>query len=1068
MKALRKCTAILGAVSVLFAHNLFAQSTTNLNITMTVDNAFEAYIATTADNSDGTLIGSHGVWSEPQTFGTALTNGTTNYLHIYAENFEGDGVNPAAFLGQFSLDNGRFEFPNGTQSQLTNTTNWQVSLDGYGGTYGAPASQGANGVGPWGTIAGIDGSAEWIWNPQTGDDPDTPVYFVIQIEPTTVDIAVSKTESIDPVVAGSGTGNLTYVVTATNNGPADATGVTVSEALTLPAGVTVESVTPSGTTSFTDPTWTIGDLASGASETLTVVLTADASTAAGVDVISNTATVTSVNETDENATSDSATESTSVVRQVDIAVSKTESIDPVVAGSGTGNLTYVVTATNNGPSNASGVALSETLTLPAGVTVDSVTPSGTTSFTDPTWTIGDLTPGASETLTVVLTVGPSAAVGTDVISDTASVTAVNETDTVAGNDSATESTSVAREIDIAVSKTESVETVVAGSGAGNLVYTITAENLGPSDVTGAEFTEDLVLPAGVTVDSVTGPGTIGGASPNYTWTAVDIAANASAELVVTLTVDPSAVVGTDVISDTAAFTGSTGGETETDNFEGPDSATEATSIAREVDIVVTKTESVETVVAGSGTGNLVYTITALNNGPSNVTGASFTEDLVLPTGVTVDSVVSSGAGVVGGASPNYTWSFAGDIAPAGSETLTVTLTVALTAEEGEDTISDTAAFSASTGGETIILNDDDSATEATSVRWPEATFNVSKAYEDEIGGEVTATLECTDTSGLLEYAPQAGTTPNALVVRRFDHSSDVDAPSTSCTVIESNIPAGFYETDRTEGCDVDPAADQGAYECTITNAVTVAYFEVTKEFSDLSPTEVEVTLTCNTGLPLEQSFMISDGNPVNFVVTWFEQGAMDCEITEVGEGDAYVPVYNNGTELSEISCAYESVEAGTGTYICAIGNEALPATFTVSKVWEFMGEMGDDIYQDVDVIITCDSEIFDDDGFVSAPYEDDGYWMLDVVMNDGDSVSVSVDTLAGPTECMAEEFLPEMSGIESSSDCDWRVIPANGTSACTITNTAFFEGIPTLSQYGMALMALLMLGVGFVGMRRFV
>ncbi|MBT8060186.1 MAG: IPTL-CTERM sorting domain-containing protein [Gammaproteobacteria bacterium] len=31
----------------------------------------------------------------------------------------------------------------------------------------------------------------------------------------------------------------------------------------------------------------------------------------------------------------------------------------------------------------------------------------------------------------------------------------------------------------------------------------------------------------------------------------------------------------------------------------------------------------------------------------------------------------------------------------------------------------------------------------------------------------------------------------------------------------------------------------------------------------------------------------------------------------------------------------------------------------------------------------------------------------------------------------------------------------------------FFEGIPTLSQWGMALMALLMLGVGLVGFRRF-
>jgi hypothetical protein len=38
---------------------------------------------------------------------------------------------------------------------------------------------------------------------------------------------------------------------------------------------------------------------------------------------------------------------------------------------------------------------------------------------------------------------------------------------------------------------------------------------------------------------------------------------------------------------------------------------------------------------------------------------------------------------------------------------------------------------------------------------------------------------------------------------------------------------------------------------------------------------------------------------------------------------------------------------------------------------------------------------------------------------------------------------------------------------CTIVNTVFFEGIPTLSQWGMAIMALLMLGVGFISVRRF-
>jgi hypothetical protein len=43
-----------------------------------------------------------------------------------------------------------------------------------------------------------------------------------------------------------------------------------------------------------------------------------------------------------------------------------------------------------------------------------------------------------------------------------------------------------------------------------------------------------------------------------------------------------------------------------------------------------------------------------------------------------------------------------------------------------------------------------------------------------------------------------------------------------------------------------------------------------------------------------------------------------------------------------------------------------------------------------------------------------------------------------------------------------------GTDAsCTIYNTVFFEGIPTLNQYGLILLALLMLGAGAVGFRRY-
>ena len=89
------------------------------------------------------------------------------------------------------------------------------------------------------------------------------------------------------------------------------------------------------------------------------------------------------------------------------------------------------------------------------------------------------------------------------------------------------------------------------------------------------------------------------------------------------------------------------------------------------------------------------------------------------------------------------------------------------------------------------------------------------------------------------------------------------------------------------------------------------------------------------------------------------------------------------------------------------------------------------------------------------------------VIDDGEYINVTVDTLGGSAWCHASESVQD-SGVEATNDCGARYINAGGSDSCTFVNTVFFEGIPTLSQYGLAIMALLMLGMGFVGMRRFV
>jgi hypothetical protein len=127
----------------------------------------------------------------------------------------------------------------------------------------------------------------------------------------TVDLSIAKTESIDPVIPGSGAGNLTYVISVTNQGPDPATNVTVDEALVLPGDVTLDGVVASAG-SYLSPTWTIPSLSVGASEQLTLTLTAGAGAPAGTDIISNTVTITGADGTVINTGDDSATENTSI------------------------------------------------------------------------------------------------------------------------------------------------------------------------------------------------------------------------------------------------------------------------------------------------------------------------------------------------------------------------------------------------------------------------------------------------------------------------------------------------------------------------------------------------------------------------------------------------------------------------------------------------------------------------------------------------------------------------------------------------------------------------------------
>jgi uncharacterized repeat protein (TIGR01451 family) len=118
----------------------------------------------------------------------------------------------------------------------------------------------------------------------------------------------------------------------------------------------------------------------------------------------------------------------------DLVLTKRDSPDPVTAGS---NLTYTITITNNGPSTATGVTLTDT--LPSSVAFVSAVPSqGSCSHTSGIVTCDLGTIKRYRKVTVSIVVIPTTA-GT--MANTASVSS-NETDPNMNNNSATVTTSV--------------------------------------------------------------------------------------------------------------------------------------------------------------------------------------------------------------------------------------------------------------------------------------------------------------------------------------------------------------------------------------------------------------------------------------------------------------------------------------------------------------------------------------------------------------------------------------------------------------------------------------------------
>ena len=369
----------------------------------------------------------------------------------------------------------------------------------------------------------------------------------------TVSLALNVTGSTPTVLAGSGRDNLGYVVIITNNGPSTATNIVIDFAETLPPGVIVENAL-AGLGTYDQSSWTIPALGTGGEATLGITYTVPQDTQAGTNSIVATATLTSVDQVNLNQANNSATETTSIIAGVDLIVTKTGSDDPVIAGSGNGNLSYLIEVTNRGPLAATGLELTHIPSLGDGIPIESVTPS-IGAFNNQTWTVGDLAVGATASLEISLTVGPSAEAASPGFTSTSSVSAVDQAQINTGDESVTSSRNITREVDLTVLAESSRDPVLAGFNLPqNLFHTLTVTNQGPSDASGISLQLSEILPEGVTVDSINPANeTI---FADSIWSVGNLAAGNSSSIIYYFQVPGTVTGGADLISSQATVNSS--------------------------------------------------------------------------------------------------------------------------------------------------------------------------------------------------------------------------------------------------------------------------------------------------------------------------------------------------------------------------------------------------------------------------------------------------------------------------------------------------------------------------------
>ena len=297
------------------------------------------------------------------------------------------------------------------------------------------------------------------------------------------------------VIAGT---MVTYTIVTTNTGPSVARSVNIVDY--LPTGVNLQSInvirSGSGLDFCGGATCQLGNVAVAEVVTVTVEATVAPDVSPG-STLTNAASAFSLT-TDPNPFNNNVTFASLVEAEADLALTKTDLADPVAP---TSTFLYELTLTNNGPSEARNVVITDT--LDSNMTFATASSGCTPGGGQVVCNVGALARGSTVRYLIGVVAG-------DVISGTM-LTNVATAGSITPdpnnlNNSDTEQTTVQQQFgpsaDLSIAKTASPTTTNAG---GQVNFTLTITNAGPLAATGIMVLDQLPAELNLTNISVNNP-----------------------------------------------------------------------------------------------------------------------------------------------------------------------------------------------------------------------------------------------------------------------------------------------------------------------------------------------------------------------------------------------------------------------------------------------------------------------------------------------------------------------------------------------------------------------------------